>query len=217
MIVIGRRRLRHSLVQRCGRSVRQCSLSCDSTSQHYLLLLGGLETDTTRPWAESGVSPSTRGTVRPPSPGVSSRYHHTNVETTDRACEERGICYTHSCRRGTVLASTVSLHTRAFLDISATASGVAMPFLSAAPHAIYNAVSSQPHQLTTRLSSWTRIHCQSHVRELLSNTPCYAYQHLAQRDRQLTVRQSRSHIRYGRMMLVAPKRRGNNAFALRPA
>lgn len=58
MIVIVRRRLRHSLVQRCGRSVRQCSLSCDTTVPRSTACCC-LETDTTRPWAEWS-SPSTR-------------------------------------------------------------------------------------------------------------------------------------------------------------
>lgn len=190
MVVIVRRRLRHSLVQRCGRSVRQCSLSCDTTVPRSTACCC-LETDTTRPWAEWS-SPSTRR--RPVHLQVQVLLHATITQTWSRQTERvKKGAYTipsiHACCRGTILASTVSLHTRAFLDTSATASGIALPFLSAAPHAIHNSVSSQPHQLTTRLSFCTGTSHQSHVCPLLSNTPSYAFQHVVHRECQLTGRQ----------------------------
>jgi hypothetical protein len=53
----------------------------------------------------------------------------------------------------------------------------------------HNSVSSQPHQLTTRLSFCTGTSHQSHVCLLLSNTPSYAYQYVVRRECQLTGRQ----------------------------
>ena len=184
-----------------------------STSQHCLLLLGDRHHKTL-----GGVefAKYKKKAGAPPSPGASSRYHHTNVESTDRACEERGIYYTeytHTCCRGTIVASTVSLHTRAFLDISATASGVAMPFLSAAPHAMpyttpsHLSLISSPRGCRPGLGFTARVTCVS----------CFQILHATRTNTSAIESVS---LQGGKkdtwMGLMAPKQRGN-AFPLRPA
>jgi hypothetical protein len=94
MIVTVRQRLRHSLVQRCGRSVRQCSLACDTHDMHTSHCLLGEPQDPGGWSRETAKYKKASATTRSRS---SSRYYHTNVETTDRAREERGILYTTDC------------------------------------------------------------------------------------------------------------------------
>lgn len=193
-------------MQRCGRSVRQCSLVCDThdmcTSQlrDQTLLEGEVE---------SRNCQVQEGQCDGPSPGVSSRYHHTNLESTDRAREERGILGIHYRMLLLPLWYSVGEHLciLAPLSTSATASEVAMPFLVCSTSHL--SLISSPRGCSPGLGVIIKVTC----------VYCFQILHATRTNTSATETvslQGGKKDTHGRMMLMAPKRRGN-AFALHPA
>ena len=156
-------------MQRCGRSVRQCSLACDTQQQHSNMYLAALaccllgEPDPCGEWSQQTAkctSATTESkcffTLNPPR---AWRKGHT--------IHERLLLLLSWCRR-------ISLHTcvglikpqpqprtwRCHFGLQYTPTPTPQ-----------NAISCQPHQLTTGLSSGTESDSPNHVRVLLSSTP----------------------------------------------